>query len=139
MNSSIYAGQTHLIPVSSGMKKLMNQLLEINGHSEYVFCSPEGKKYPHLNPETINSYLKKLLGQGRLTAHGWRDVIVTSGQEILQFSRDIILRQIGHTEHKQGASGCYDNTEFLDQRRDFLEKWTTLLVDNGMRLDVLSR
>ena len=132
-------GQTHLIPVSSGMKKLMNQLLEINGHSEYVFCSPEGKKYPHLNPETINSYLKKLLGQGRLTAHGWRDVIVTSGQEILQFSRDIILRQIGHTEHKQGASGCYDNTEFLDQRRDFLEKWTTLLVDNGMRLDVLSR
>ena len=74
-----------------------------------------------------------------MTAHGWRDVIVTSGQEVLQFSRDIILRQIGHTEHKQGASGCYDNTEFLDQRRDFLEKWTTLLVDNGMKLDVLSR
>ena len=112
----------------------MNQLLEINGHSEYVFCSPEGKKYPHLNPETINSYLKKLLGQGRLTAHGWRDVIVTSGQEILQFSRDIILRQIGHTEHKQGASGCYDNTEFLPERRKFLKWWSKELVNQGLKI-----
>ena len=116
------------------MKTLMNQLLEINANSAYVFTSPEGKKFPHLNPETINSHLKSLLGQGRLTAHGWRDVIVTSGQEILGFPRDIILRQIGHTEHKQGASGAYDNTEFLPQRKDFLEMWSKELVNQGLKI-----
>ena len=127
-------GDPHLIPVSPEMKTLMNQLLEINGHSEYVFSSPEGKKYPHLNPETINSHLKSLLGQGRLTAHGWRDVIVTSGQEVLKFNRDIILRQIGHTEHKEGASGCYDNTEFIDERRKFLSVWSKELVKHGLNV-----
>ena len=60
--------------------------------------------------------------------------MVTSGQEVLKFSRDIILRQIGHTEHKQGASGCYDNTEFLDQRRDFLEMWSKELVNQGLKI-----
>ena len=127
-------GDPHLIPVSPEMKTLMNQLLEINVNSAYVFTSPEGKKYPHLNPETINSHLKSLLGQGRLTAHGWRDVIVTSGQEILGFPKDIILRQIGHTEHKQGASGAYDNTEFLPQRKDFLEMWSKELVNQGLKI-----
>lgn len=127
-------GQDHLIPVTPEMKKLMDRLLEINGHQEYVFWSPEGKNYPHLNPETINNHLTKLGYLRRLTAHGWRDVIVTSGQEVGNFQRDIILRQIGHTEHKQGASGCYDNTEFLPQRREFLEWWSKELVRQGMKI-----
>ena len=78
----------------------MDRLLEINGHQEYVFWSPEGKNYPHLNPETINNHLTKLGYLRRLTAHGWRDVIVTSGQKVGNYQRDIILRQIGYTEHK---------------------------------------
>ena len=105
---------------------------EINGYQKYVFKSPEGKKYKHLNPESINSHIQSLLGQGRLTAHGWRDVLVTAGQEVGNFARDIILRQIGHTEHKQGASGAYDNTTFLNERREFMNWWTTTLVNQGL-------
>ena len=112
----------------------MNYLLEFNGNQKYVFKSPEGKKYPHLNPETINHYLSNLGYKGRLTAHGWRDVIVTSGQEVGKFDRDILLRQIGHTKHKQGASGCYDNTEFLPERRKFLKWWSKELVNQGLKI-----
>ena len=57
----------------------------------------------------INQDLADLGYKGRLTAHGRKDVVVTSGQEVGKFDRDILLRQIGHTEHNQGASGCSDN------------------------------
>ena len=127
-------GEEHLLPVSPEMKKLMDKLFEITGHQEYVFWSPNGKKTPHLNRETINDHITNLGYKGRLTSHGWRDVIVTSGQEELRFPKDIILRQIGHTEHKQGTSGHYDNTEFLSERRKFVNEWSLKLVNNGLKI-----
>ena len=127
-------GEEHLLPVSPEMRKLMDELFEITGHQEYVFWSPEGKNKPYLNRETINSHITNLGYKGRLTSHGWRDVIVTSGQEELRFPLDIILRQIGHTEHKQGTSGHYDNTEFLPERREFVNQWSLKLVNNGLKI-----
>ena len=112
----------------------MDELFEINGCYEYVFWSPNGKNHPYLNRETINNHITNLGYKGRLTSHGWRDVIVTSGQEEVGFMRDIILRQIGHTEHKQGTSGHYDNTEFLPERREFIKKWSRQLVNNGLKI-----
>ena len=57
---------------------------------------------------------------------------MTAGQEKGGFERDIILRQLGHTEHKQGTAGAYDNTQFLKERREFLEWWTAELVNQGL-------
>ena len=127
-------GEEHLLPVSPEMRMLMNELFEINGCYEYVFYSQNGKNHPHLNRETINNHITNLGYKGRLTSHGWRDVIVTSGQEELKFPLDIILRQIGHTEHKQGTSGHYDNTEFLPERREFINKWSLKLINNGLKI-----
>ena len=127
-------GEEHLLPVSPEMRKLMDELFEITGHQEYVFWSPEGKNKPYLNRETINSHITNLGYKGSLTSHGWSDVIVTSGQEELRFPLDIILRQIGHTEHKQGTSGHYDNTEFLPERRKFVNEWSLKLVNNGLKI-----
>ncbi|AIQ94728.1 hypothetical protein [Prochlorococcus sp. MIT 0604] len=124
----------HLIPITPEINQILEILRVINGYQKYVFKSPEGKNFIHLSPESINSHIQKLLGQGRLTAHGWRDVLVTAGQEVGRFPRDIILRQIGHTEHKQGSSGAYDNTVFLPERRDFMKWWTKSLVDQGLKI-----
>ena len=60
--------------------------------------------------------------------------MVTVGQEVGKFERDIIQRQIGHTEHKRGAIGSYDNSEFLNERREFLEWWNKELVRLGMKV-----
>ena len=127
-------GDPHIIPVTPEMKSIMNQLREINGSKKYVFDTPEGKKYPHANPETINTHIKRLGFGGRQNGHGWRDVVVTVGQEVGKFQRDIIQRQIGHTEHKRGAIGSYDNSEKLDERREFLEWWNKELVRLGMKI-----
>ena len=124
----------HLIPATPEMHQVMDDLRLITGYQKYVFLSPEGKNYPHLSPSTINTYLKRLGWHRKLTAHGWRDVAVTAGQEVGDFALDIIKRQIGHTDHKQGAIGAYDNTQFLDKRREFLEWWSKELVNQGMRM-----
>ena len=127
-------GLDHLLPVSRSMKKILNELYQMNKHSEYIFWSPNGKKTPHMSRETINKHIRKLGYKGRLVSHGWRDVVVTSGQEELRTDKDIILRFIGHTEHKQGTSGHYDNTEFLPERQKFVEDWSELLVNNGLKI-----
>ena len=114
----------HLIPVTQEMRQVMDELRTFTGFQEYVFYSPEGKKYPHLNPETINTFLSRLGYKNILTGHGWRRVVVTAGQEIGGFNREIIERQIGQRGHKQGAIGVYDRTQFLDQRRKFMNCWT---------------
>ena len=127
----------HIIPATPEMHLVMDELRKISGYQKYVFLSPEGKKYQHLNPETINTYLSRLGWKKRLTAHGWRDVLVTAGQEVGEFPKEIIFRQIGHTEHKQGTSGAYDNTQFIDfidKRRELMNWWTKELVDQGLRI-----
>ena len=124
----------HIIPVTPEIHLVMNELRKISGYQKYVFLSPEGKKYPHLNPATINTHLKRLGWEKRLTAHGWRDVLVTAGQEVGEFQKEIIFRQIGHTEHKQGTAGAYDNTQFLEKRRELMNWWTKELVTQGMEI-----
>ena len=122
----------HYIPLTEEMKKILNLMKGITGNEEYVFWTPNCKKYPHQNPETINRFLNRLGYKDKLTGHGWRRVVVTSGQEIGGYERDIIQRQIGQTEHRSGSIGSYDKTQFLDKRRDFLEWWNKELVNQGL-------
>ena len=124
----------HYIPITEEIKTLLNQLRGINGHTEYVFYSQNQKKYPHQHPETINRFLHRNGYKDRLTAQGWRRVVVTSGTEIGGFNRDIIQRQIGQTEHRQGAIGCYDKSQFLDKRREFMNWWSKELVNQGLKI-----
>ena len=124
----------HYIPITEEIKTLLNQLRGINGHTEYVFYSQNQKKYPHQHPETINRFLHRNGYKDRLTAQGWRRVVVTSGTEIGGFNRDIIQRQIGQTEHRQGAIGCYEKSQFLDKRREFMNWWSKELVKQGLNI-----
>ena len=59
---------------------------------------------------------------------------MTAGQEVGEFQKEIIFRQIGHTEHKQGTAGAYDNTQLLDKRRELMNWWTKELVTQGMEI-----
>ncbi len=127
-------GDPHYIPCTPEIHKILTQLRLINGKEKYVFHSPEGKKYPHINPETINNHFRLLGYLGKQDAHGWRDVVVTSGVDIGGFDIDVIERQIGHKKHKRGAIGSYDNSEKLKERIKFIEWWNKELVKRGLKL-----
>ena len=129
-----YMGEKHLIPITDEMKVLIKQLKEINGGEKYVFASRNSKKIPHLNKETVNEFFHRIGYEGRQNAHGWRHVVTTNGVDVLKFDSDIISRHIGHTDFKKGSIGSYDFSEKLDERREFMERWSKELVKQGMKL-----
>ena len=124
----------HVVPSTPEINKIMEEIRKINGHQPYVFFTYDGKKHPHMHEETINGFLQDLGYGGKQSAHGWRDVIATYGQEKLGADRDIISRQLGHMPQKYGVMGHYDNSTFLDKRKDFIEKWNKLLVETGLEI-----
>ena len=122
----------HYIPITKEIELCLNSIRGVNGDKEYLFWTPDSRKLPHQHPETINRTLVRLGYKDKQNAHGWRRVIVTYGQEIGKFDRDIIQRQIGHTEHRMGAIGSYDKSQKLNERRKFMKWWTKELVKKGM-------
>ena len=112
----------------------MKEVKEITGWQKYCFYSFNGKSDPHLGEETINDHFRNLGWKGKQSAHGWRDVITTSALEKSDFEYDIIDRQLGRMNHKQGTRGHYDQSTLLDKRRKFMQWWSTTLIDQGLSL-----
>lgn len=123
----------HHIPITPEMRLLLDNAKKLGFSNKYVFGSYRSGKYPHLNPEAPNQFLSNLGYKDTLTAHGWRSVPLTVGQERLKVSHEIIQRQMGHLIGDK-VRKAYDNSLMLEERREFLEKWSQLLVEEGLKV-----
>lgn len=125
----------HLIPISDPAQVLIDLLRQVNGVRQHIFHSSRGKALSHLNPSALNTFLKEQLNlKGILTAQGWRDVVQTVGQDVLKYPWEVPDRQLGHLPHKQGVRGHYDNSELLDERREFMEDWANWCISQGLEI-----
>ena len=124
----------HHVPLTDEMELLLEHAWKLNGHTPYVFAAVrEGTKYPHLNPEAPNNLLKTLGYRDEQRAHGWRSLPLTAGQEVLKTHHEIIQRQMGHLIGDK-VRQAYDRSLMLEERREFLERWCSLLVREGLRI-----
>ena len=123
----------HLIPSTPEINQLMKKAKEITGLQKYCFCSLGSEKLKHLGRETINDHFKNLGWKDKQSAHQWRSVITTAGQEH-NFDYEIIDRQLGRMGHLNGTRGHYDRSTLLDKRRTFMEWWSKTLVEQGLLL-----
>ena len=75
--------------------------------------------------------MRKLGWGGKLTAHGWRSVFLTVGQDFLSTDHEILQRQMGHAigDHVRQA---YDRSKQLVASKNFLQQWCQRLVDSGL-------
>ena len=121
-----------IVPSNPVLEKLFASIKEINGWQKYVFKSYFSNS--HINEESINNHIKNLGYAGKQNAHGWRNVAATYGQEVGGFDRDIIDRCLGHSPQKKGSMGHYDNTQFIEKRREFLNWWSNELVAKGLKI-----
>ena len=120
-----------IVPITDQMEELLDDIKHKTKHTDFVFLSPRGKKYQHVCPDAPNKYLRGLGYKGRLTAHGWRSVFYTAGQEIFNTNIETIKRQMGHVIG-DNVRQAYDRSEHLVARKDFLEKWCNALVEQGL-------
>ena len=123
----------HHVPLSKRMNALLKQAKQMNGDLPYDF-GPVRKhsKHPHLDPESPNNLLKALGYRGVLRTHGWRSLPLTAGEEVLKAPHDIIQRQMGHLIGDK-VRKAYDKSLMLEERREFLEKWCSLLAPKGFK------
>ena len=121
------------LPITPPMKVLLERLQILNGGSEYIFTAMRDSRYPFIDPSTPNNVLRNLGYKNKLVAHGWRNIFLTTGKQVLGFPEEIIRKQMGHLPEGKVAQ-AYDNSLFLDKRRDFMDQWSKLLIRNGLEL-----
>ena len=127
------AKKEHLTPLSDAAIELFRKLEAINGHEEYCFFSPRGKKYPYLNPSSPNHHIKNLGYEGKMTTHGFRSMAMTHGQEVLKTEFHIIDLQLAHIKGDK-IRQAYDRAQFMPERIEFMDKWSKLLIENGLEV-----
>ncbi|WP_353292492.1 hypothetical protein [Synechococcus sp. M16CYN] len=101
--------------------------------SQYLFQSLRQNRYLHLDPETLNNFLKNIVCGGVLRAHGWRTTVLTTGIDVLHTDSDVIRKRMGHLPEGRVAQ-AYDRSERLDERREFLNQWCDLLERSVMKI-----
>ena len=123
--------QDHKIPLTNQIKEVLEKLYEVTGNEEYAFHTGMGKKYPHMDPSSINNHLIRLGYKGILTGHGVRAIPLTAGQEVLNFSPDVIQRQMAHAIGDK-VRQAYDRAQFMKERKKFMIAWCDALVEQGL-------
>ena len=110
---------------------MLNELRELNGGNEYVFFSPRGREYQHVHKDSWNVHIKKIGYKALITAHGFRHLAFTAGQELLKVDHEIIQRQMAHTFGDK-IRGSYNKTPMMEERRDFMVAWSDAQVKQGL-------
>ena len=65
--------------------------------------------------------------------HGWRGTFNTEGINVLKGELDVIKKQMGHLPEGK-VNQAYDQSQRLDDRRNFLTKWGEELKKMGLTL-----
>ena len=124
-------GRQHQVPLTDPLKDVLETLRSFNGDQEYVFFSPRGRTFPHVHRDSLNNHLKNMGYKGLTTAHGFRHLALTAGQELLKVDHEIIQRQMAHTFGDK-IRGSYDKSQMMEERRDFMDAWSDALVEQGL-------
>jgi len=121
-------GREHQVPLSNQLKDVLDKLRQFNGEQEYVFFSPRGRTFPHVHRDSLNNHIKNMGYKGLTTAHGFRHLALTAGQEVLKVDHEIIQRQMAHTFGDK-IRGSYDKSQMMEERRDFMVAWSDALLE----------
>ena len=124
-------GKDHSIPLTDPIKEVFDTLRSFNGDKDYVFFSPRGRVKPHISRDSPNHHLASLGYKGMTTAHGFRHLALTAGQEVLKVDHEIIQRQMAHSFGDK-IRVHYDKSQMLDERREFMVQWCDSLVEQGL-------
>ena len=127
------SGKEHKVPLTCQLIDAFEELRKFNGHQEFVFFSPRGRKTPHLNPQSLNQHLIHIGYKGVTTAHGFRATALTAGIEVLGFPTEVVRRQMAHVVGDK-VQQAYDRSEFMIERTKFMTAWCDSLVEAGLKI-----
>jgi integrase len=120
-------GKSHLVPLAKQATTILKALQPLTGSSRYVFPGARSFQRP-MSDGTINAALRRMdFGHDDHVAHGFRAMARTMIAERMHGIPDAMVEaQLGHG--KSGPLGsAYDRAEYIDQRREMMQRWADYL------------
>lgn len=124
--------RAHLVPLTSEVKLIVQQLFAIAGRSELLL--PGRSLYKPISNNTILKALERLGYKHVMTGHGFRSMASTVLNEN-GWNKDWIEKQLAHEEENK-VRGAYNRAEYLSGRRKMMQWWSDYLVaaEKGSKL-----
>ena len=119
-----------VVPITKQMWKIFEEQRQISGDTDYVFFSPRSKS-KHLNPSSINAFLKRLGYKDRLTGHGMRGTVLTANEDFLGFDKHIVRIQMSHKLGDK-VERAYNHATYWKKRVEFMETWSNEMEKKGL-------
>lgn len=123
MKGKKHKRKPHVVPLSDGALKILDQLRNINGDYAFVLQSPTEKNKP-ISENTMLDALYSLGYRHQMTVHGFRSLASTVLNEQSPFEAVVIERQLSHKE-KDAVKAAYDRAEHLPKRIELMNWWSS--------------
>ena len=124
----------HHVPITPQIQSILDSARIYSHEAKYVFMPTRQSRFDHLDPSSVNNLFRNIGYKGTFRAHGVRRLMLTEGQEVFKFSKEVIKKQLGHLP-KGKVDQAYDASLRLKERRSFLEQWCTGLEEVGLKFE----
>ncbi|AWC74831.1 integrase [Serratia marcescens] len=108
----------HIVPLSTQVIHLFEQLKPITGHYPYIFIGRNNRCKP-ISKESVSQVIELLGYKGRATGHGFRHTMSTILHE-QGFDSDWIEMQLAHAD-KNSMRGIYNHANYIESRRQMMQ------------------
>ncbi len=115
----------HIVPLSEQVIMILSKLKALNPKNELVFPSIS-KPRKSMSNNTILKALDRLGYKGKMTGHGFRALAMTTLKEKLNYSHDVIDRQLAHVP-KSSVDRAYDRSKFIEERKKMMQDWANYI------------
>lgn len=114
----------YLVPLSRQAVKEMRKVHELTGGYRLLIAGRNDPRQPISN-NTVNSALKRMGYEGRLTGHGIRASISTALNE-MGYNGDWVEAQLSHASGSK-VRRSYNHAEYVEPRRVMMQEWADYL------------
>ncbi len=109
----------YLVPLSRQAMEEAKRVHQLTGRYRLLIAGRNDPRQP-ISDGTVNSALKRIGYQGRLTGHGLRATLSTALNE-MGYNEKWIDAQLSH------IGDAYNHAEFVEQRRGMMQDWADYL------------
>lgn len=119
-------GPDHLVPLSKQAVAILQELQVITGQGRFVFPSLRSPQRPMSDMALSAAFKRMGFDSDTALPHGWRATARTLAVEALSVPAEIVELQLSH-EVRDSLGRAYNRTQWLDQRRDLMQRWADYL------------
>ncbi|WP_182059135.1 tyrosine-type recombinase/integrase [Pantoea sp. ME81] len=129
IDASVMKGRrVHVAPMSDQVVDLLTFLKKITGQYSLCFAGRTDQTKP-ISENTVLGVIRRVGYEGQTSGHGFRHQFSTVMNE-LHWNSDAIEAQLAHV-NSQGTRGIYNHAQYLDNRREMMQRWADWLDGKG--------